>query len=225
MQSCSVEAEKELFPLSWLTQYGYCPRRCGLLALEQLWTESADTAAGRAQHERVHTARIERRNGQMNLYELPVFSRSLGVNGKCDCVEAVEALDGIALPYGAGRYRLYPVEYKHGVVRDEEEYHIQLCAQAMCLEEQFGCVISTGAIFYINAHRRDEITLTAALREKTRQTAEAVAEMLFNQQVPEPHYSAKCKKCSMREECQPKLKRSAASYCNTLWETAQEDVL
>lgn len=102
MQSCSVEAEKDLFPLSWLTQYGYCPRRCGLLALEQLWTESADTAAGRAQHERVHTARIERRNGQMNLYELPVFSRSLGVNGKCDCVEAVEALDGVALPYGAG---------------------------------------------------------------------------------------------------------------------------
>lgn len=57
MQSYSAESERELFPLSWLTQYGYCPRRCGLMALEQLWTESADTAAGRAQHERVHTAR------------------------------------------------------------------------------------------------------------------------------------------------------------------------
>ena len=140
MQSYSAESERELFPLSWLTQYGYCPRRCGLMALEQLWTESADTAAGRAQHERVHTARIERRSGQMNLYELPVFSRSLGVNGKCDCVEALETPDGVELPYGQGRYRLYPVEYKHGVVRDEEEYQIQLCAQAMCLEEQFGCI-------------------------------------------------------------------------------------
>ena len=99
MQSYSAESERELFPLSWLTQYGYCPRRCGLMALEQLWTESADTAAGRAQHERVHTARIERRSGQMNLYELPVFSRSLGVNGKCDCVEALETPDGVELPY------------------------------------------------------------------------------------------------------------------------------
>ena len=120
MQSYSAESERELFPLSWLTQYGYCPRRCGLMALEQLWTESADTAAGRAQHERVHTARIERRSGQMNLYELPVFSRSLGVNGKCDCVEALETPDGVELPYGQGRYRLYPVEYKHGVVRDPQ---------------------------------------------------------------------------------------------------------
>lgn len=124
------------------------PGDAALLALEQLWTESADTAAGRAQHERVHTARIERRNGQMNLYELPVFSRSLGVNGKCDCVEAVEALDGIALPYGAGCYRLYPVEYKHGVVRDEEEYHIQLCAQAMCLEERLLCHCDRGNFLY-----------------------------------------------------------------------------
>ena len=204
MQSYSAESERELFPLSWLTQYGYCPRRCGLMALEQLWTESADTAAGRAQHERVHTARIERRSGQMNLYELPVFSRSLGVNGKCDCVEALETPDG--------------------VVRDEEEYQIQLCAQAMCLEEQFGCIIPAGAIFYINAHRRDEVALTESLREKTRQTAEAVAELLLCQEVPAPHYSAKCKKCSMREDCQPKLKRSAANYCRDLWETAREDV-
>ena len=189
MQSYSAESERELFPLSWLTQYGYCPRRCGLMALEQLWTESADTAAGRAQHERVHTARIERRSGQMNLYELPVFSRSLGVNGKCDCVEALETPDGVELPYGQGRYRLYPVEYKHGVV-----------------------------------HRRDEVALTESLREKTRQTAEAVAELLLCQEVPAPHYSAKCKKCSMREDCQPKLKRSAANYCRDLWETAREDV-
>ena len=224
MQSYSAESERELFPLSWLTQYGYCPRRCGLMALEQLWTESADTAAGRAQHERVHTARIERRSGQMNLYELPVFSRSLGVNGKCDCVEALETPDGVELPYGQGRYRLYPVEYKHGVVRDEEEYQIQLCAQAMCLEEQLGCIIPAGAIFYINAHRRDEVALTESLREKTRQTAEAVAELLLCQEVPAPHYSAKCKKCSMREDCQPKLKRSAANYCRDLWETAREDV-
>ena len=117
-----------------------------------------------------------------------------------------------------------PVEYKRGRPKEHDADRLQLCAQAMCLEEQFGCIIPAGAIFYINAHRRDEVALTESLREKTRQTAEAVAELLLCQEVPAPHYSAKCKKCSMREDCQPKLKRSAANYCRDLWETAREDV-
>lgn len=224
MPSCSTKPDGELFPLSWLSQYGYCPRRCGLLALDQAWNENADTAAGRAQHVRVHTGRIERRGSRLDLFELPVFSRQLGLNGKCDCVEATASEDGILFPYGEGRYTLYPVEYKHGVVRDEEEYHIQLCAQAMCLEEQFGGHIPAGAIFFINAHRRDEVILTPKLRDKTRNTAAAIVEMLASGQVPAPNYCAKCRKCSMQDICQPKLKRSAGRYCSSLWELAlQED--
>ena len=146
MQSYSAESERELFPLSWLTQYGYCPRRCGLMALEQLWTESADTAAGRAQHERVHTARIERRSGQMNLYELPVFSRSLGVNGKCDCVEALETPDGVELPYGQNRYRRcirWNISTAWSGTRKNTKFS---SAPRRCVEEQFDCIIPAGAI-------------------------------------------------------------------------------
>jgi len=220
MQSCSVEAEKELFPLSWLTQYGYCPRRCGLLALEQLWTESADTAAGRAQHERVHTARIERRNGQMNLYELPVFSRSLGVNGKCDCVEAVEALDGIALPYGAGCYRLYPVEYKHGVVRDEEEYHIQLCAQAMCLEEMFSTRIEEGAIFYGETRRREQVYFSSELREEVENMFSEMHEYYKKNYTPKVKKTKACQSCSLKNLCLPKLEKivSVKKYMSQIFE-------
>ena len=225
MPNRSAEPEREPFPLSWLSQYGYCPRRCGLLALDQTWEENEETASGRAQHERVHTARVERRGSRTDLYELAVFSRSLGVSGKCDCVEATAAPDGVPLPYGPDRYTLFPIEYKHGVVRDETEYHIQLCAQAICLEEQFDCHIPAGAIFFINAHRRDVVTLTPLLRELTQETAARVAQLLQDQTVPEAEYSAKCKKCSLRDYCRPKLKRSARSYCSSLWGLAlQEDM-
>lgn len=219
----SSSADSELFPLSWLSQYGYCPRRCGLLSIDQMWMENAETAAGRSQHERVHTARTERRGDTLFLYELGVFSRSLGTNGKCDCVEAHEDPSGVPLPYGPGRYRLYPVEYKHGIVRQEEEYQLQLCAQAICLEEQFSCTIPKGALFYIDAHRRDEVELTPQLREKTVQTAAHIRTLLETQQIPTAVYSAKCKRCSMQELCRPKLRHSASAYCRALWQLMEGD--
>lgn len=218
-------ADSELLPLSWLSQYGYCPRRCALLALDRVWSENEFTAAGRAQHQRVHTARVERRGVNISLFEFPVFSRVLGVSGLCDCVEATQSPDGIHIPYGDGWYRLYPVEYKHGIVRDEMEYHMQLCAQAMCLEEQFGAAISTGAIFFIDAHRRDEIALTPELRKATANTAKAVSLLVGQQLLPQAEYSIKCRNCSMQEECAPKLKHSAVAYCQTLWDTVLEEDL
>ncbi len=158
------------------------------------------------------------------LYELGVFSRSLGVNGKCDCIEAHPDPDGVTIPWAVGTYRLYPIEYKHGVVRQEEEYHIQLCAQAMCLEELLGCSITAGAIFYIDSHRRNEVLLDKLLREKTLETAAAVRELLMTQRIPPAHYSAKCKKCSLFEDCRPKLKASAAKYCQELWARLEDEV-
>lgn len=216
-------AEQELFPLSWVAQFGYCPRRCALLGLEQLWAENAETASGSSQHARVHTARQERRGENLFLYETDVFSNVLGVSGKCDCIEAYADPDGVPLPYAQGTFRLYPIEYKHGVVREEEEYHIQLCAQAMCLEERFSCTIPEGAIFYINAHRRFPVALTAALREKTVEVAKSIRTMLQTQKLPQAQYSAKCKKCSMQEMCMPKLRHSAGEYCGELWRLMEEE--
>lgn len=212
--------DQELFPLSWLSQYGYCPRRCGLLALEQVWEENAETASGRVQHQRVHTARVEHKGNDIFLYELSVYSRTLGVSGKCDCIEANASPDGVVFPYGEGKYQLYPVEYKHGTVRQEEEYHIQLCAQAICLEEQFGCSIPKGAIFYINAHRRDEVALTDNLRQKTIETAKKIRELLSQETIPVEKYSAKCKRCSILPACQPRWKHSVKKYCQSLWDMA-----
>lgn len=204
-------------PLSYLSQYGYCPRRCGLIALDGLWCENQYTAEGRNAHSRVHTARVEKRGKQISLFEFPVFSRMLGLSGLCDCVELYESVDGIPLPFGAAKYVVYPVEYKHGVVRDEYEYHLQLCAQALCLEEMFGTEIPYGAIFFIDAHRRDEVTMDEKLRRDVKETSRAIREMLHSEQIPDAVYSVKCKKCSMAELCLPKTRKQAASYVKDLW--------
>jgi len=155
---------------------------------------------------------------------MPVFSRGLGVNGLCDCVEARPSPTGVPIPYGEGRYIFYPVEYKHGVVREEEEYHLQLCAQAICLEERFGVQIPAGAIFFIDAHRRDEVLLSAELREKTWETAREISDLIENQKMIPALYSAKCKKCSLRDACQPKIKRSSKPYRDSLWDEVVKEL-
>ena len=207
----------DLLPLSYLSQYGFCPRRAGLLLLDQVWAENADTAKGRAEHERVHTQRIEKRGDLVKLYEYPVFSQRLGLSGFCDCIEARKSKDGVLLSPGLeGKWNLYPIEYKHGVVRNEREYELQLCAQAMCLEEQYHASIPEGSLFYLDAHRRLEVPIDRALRRETENTAAELIRMLQNRKVPEPGLSAKCKKCSIQEICIPKAPRSASSYCRSL---------
>ena len=205
--------QNDRIPLSYLSQFTYCPRRAGLLLLERIWTENEYTASGRAEHERVHTARFEKRGQLVKLYEYAVFSERLQLSGKCDCIEATADGGGCALPFSTERYRLYPIEYKHGTVRRELEYEVQLCAQAMCLEEMYGCPIPEGALFYIDAHRREPVALTEVLRATVSETAKALQRMLQDQQIPAPQYSQKCRKCSLAEDCMPKMRRTAKSYC------------
>lgn len=213
----------EPIPLSRLSHAGYCLRRAALLTNEQIWAESADTAKGRAEHERVHTYRIEKRGSSARLYEFPVYSRKLGIAGKCDCIEAEEDPLGCRVPALDGSVRLYPVEYKHGKVRSEEEYEIQLCAQAMCLEEMFDTHISEGAIYYITSHRRYSVIFSENLRELVRKTIQDIEQFRYSFQIPPAQYSPKCKACSIREQCMPKVHRSAREYCSQLRREASEE--
>ena len=214
--------EEEYLPLSWLSQYAYCPRRAALLLNERQWAESADTAKGRDEHRRAHDRRVERRGEQLTLYEYDVYSERLRVLGKCDRLEAQRDEQGCRIPAADFPVRLYPVEYKHGAVRDEAEYHIQLCAQAMCLEEMYGTCISSGAIFFITAHRRAEVAFTPALRAKTEATASALRALRRSLSVPAAEYGRKCQRCSLKELCMPKTALSAKAYCQALAREAQE---
>ena len=216
--------DKEYLPLSWLSQVCYCPRRAGLLLNERLWAESADTAKGRAEHENVHTQRVERRGELIKLYEYTVFSDRLELNGKCDCIEAERDENGCHIPAADFPVRLYPIEYKHGSVRDEEEYKIQLCAQAICLEEMFGASIKVGALFFISSHKRLEVELDGALRKRTEELAQKLHDIRSTLSVPPAEYSAKCRRCSLVELCMPKVKSSAKSYLQRLYNEAEGNI-
>lgn len=212
----------ESVPLSYVSQYGYCPRRAGLMLLEQAWAENEFTASGRVQHGRVHEARVERRGDLLALLDYPVASETLGLSGKCDCVEATRDESGVPIPCEEGKFNLYPIEYKHGVVREEREYQLQLCAQAMCLEEMLGGRIERGTLFFTDAHRRSEVILDETLRAEVRATAIALQAMLINQHVPRASYGPRCKKCSLLELCNPKLPAGGIAYCASLTREMEE---
>ena len=213
----------EPIPLSRLSHAGFCLRRAALLTNEQIWAESADTAKGRAEHERVHTQRVERRGNSAKLYEFPVFSQTLGVAGKCDCIEAEADAQGCHIPALDFPVKLYPVEYKHGMLRSEREYEIQLCAQAMCLEEMFHAQIPEGAIYYITSHRRYPVPLTEELRELVKTTIRQIESFRRSFSIPPAEYGAKCRQCSLREYCLPDAQRSSADYCAQLRKEAMEE--
>jgi CRISPR-associated exonuclease Cas4 len=114
------------------------------------------------------------------------------------------------------------VEYKHGKMRTEEEYEIQLCAQAMCLEEMFHTTIPEGALYFITSHRRKPVALTQELRDRVRFTVERVEAFRRSFSVPAAEYGPKCKRCSILEICMPKLRTSAEDYCRALAQNAQK---
>lgn len=212
----------EAIPLSRLAHAGYCLRRAALLTNEQLWQENADTAKGREAHKRVHTNRIERRGEYLQLFEYDVFSKELNIAGKCDCIEAERDESGCVIPVAEFPVRLYPVEYKSGKIRDEEEYELQLCAQAMCLEEMYQTNIPEGAIFYISSHRRKNVVFTEELRNQVRETIRRLEDIRRNYRIPPARSDSKCKRCSLREQCLPDVGQSAAKYCDKLAKEAME---
>lgn len=196
-------AESDLFPLSALQHYLFCPRQCGLIHVEQIWVENRLTAEGRILHERVDAGGVEKRNDVKRVFGLPIRSLRLGISGKADVVEFHRQADGLWHPY--------PVEHKRGRRKKENWDRIQLCAQAICLEEMLNLPVPEGALFYGREQRREVVAIEDSLRRETETVAQAVHEMLASSQTPAPVYSAKCDNCSMIDVCLPKT----LSVCRT----------
>ncbi len=177
--------------LSALQHWSYCPRQCGLIHLEQAFDENVYTMRGNAAHERVDEPGYETFEGVRAERALPVWSDRLGLIGKCDVVEFHP--DG----------RIYPVEYKHGKKREKSHDDIQLAAQAMCLEEMTGKIVTHGAIYHHGSRRRREVAITQDLREMVNVTVNAIRAMLDSGKLPPPANDARCRECSLKEICQP----------------------
>ena len=208
--------DEDRIPLSMISQYGYCPRRAALIMNHRLWQDNEYTAEGSIGHEKAHTAASEKRGDFIKLYDFAVWSDRLELFGKCDCIEAERRQNGALLPGRKGFYRLFPIEYKHGKVREEREYMQQLCAQAMCLEEMYGTDVEEGALFFMGDHRRMSVAFTDELRRETEKAAKALAKIQGEGLLPPPVIGPKCRKCSLYDQCMPKLESKAAEYIGQL---------
>ena len=206
------DAEMELIPVSALNQYVYCPRRCALIHIEQLWDENLFTAEGRIMHEKVDTANRESRGNVRIEYGMPMRSLRLGLIGKADVVEFHKHGD---------KWVPFPVEYKRGKPKPDNCDKVQLCAQAICLEEMMSVEIPAGALFYGETRHRHDVEFSATLRRETEDVAKGVRELIASGMTPPSVYSAKCKKCSLVELCIPQVNKKASKYL--LWVIEEND--
>jgi CRISPR-associated exonuclease Cas4 len=214
--------EDDLIPLSYLSQYYYCERRAALMMLEEQWADNVHTAEGTVLHEHVHSNRSDSRRDTVILRGLQIRSLELGITGKADCIELHRCEGGARLSCMEGEWLICPVEYKHGRRRQELEYEVQLCAQAMCLEEMLGCDIPYGQLYYWAERRRVTVELDENRRRFVREGARALFEMLRTQVTPPARVGAKCRECSLREACLGgAASRSVRNYLSMLRSHAQ----
>ena len=203
--AASEVPEDELVPLSALQHMLYCPRQCALIHVEQQWAENRLTAEGRVMHGRAHGGGHEARSGVRIARSVTLRSLRLGVAGVADVVEI--RADG----------SLYPVEYKRGRPKAHRADEVQLCAQAMCLEEMLGVRVPEGALFYGRNRRRHVVKLDIDLRALTERIAAATRRLLGGGRPPIPEYEArKCDACSLQDLCQPRQPRGAGTVAQWL---------
>jgi CRISPR-associated exonuclease Cas4 len=211
-------SEDDLLPLSALQHLLFCERQCALIHVERLWVENRYTAEGRIMHERVHTAHPEWRGKVRIEFGVPLRSLTLGLVGQADVVEYHKFDDSHG---GFCKLRPYPVEYKRGRTKKENWDRVQLCAQAICLEEMIGVDVPRGALFYGKMRRRQDVLFDAGLREKTADTAKRLHALIDCQRTPAPEYAGKCERCSFLGVCLPKVLdkgKSAVDYLQTIIE-------
>ena len=187
--------EDNLVMLSALQHMIFCERQCALIHIEQLWSENTFTAEGRIMHEKVDTAKHEKRRDVRVEYGVPLRSLRIGLIGKADVVEFYRQ---------GNNWHPFPVEYKRGKPKKDNCDKVQLCAQAICLEEMLSCRITRGALFYGTTRRRQDVAFDTALRTETEDIAKKVHELIISGMTPKPEYSKKCKSCSLLQLCMPK---------------------
>lgn len=216
--------DAEYLMISGLEHFTFCRRQWALIHVEQLWQENALTLSGQYLHERVHDAGFTELRGSTLLSRaMPVRSETMRVTGQCDLVELHRSPEGVPICGREGRWQIYPVEYKHGKPSECGSEQMQLCAQAMCLEEMFVTEISEGAIYYGAMHHRQKVMLTEELRRRVRESFAEMHRLFERGYTPKVKMTSACKSCSLAELCQPVLSKrmSASEYVRRALETEE----
>lgn len=207
--------EADLLPISALQHLVFCERQCALIHVERLWSENQWTAEGQVLHKKAHEGIPETRDGERITRGLPLRSLELGVSGVADIVlwkpppnfrpakrtlrESILAASRDEL----AEFSIIPVEYKRGKPKKNDCDRVQVCAQAMCLEEMLEVPVSVGQIFYGTKRRRVDVVFDGRLRDLTREVAQKFHEMMATGITPRAAYEKKCDSCSLLELCLP----------------------
>lgn len=213
--------EEEFLQLSGLQHFVFCRRQWALIHIENQWRENLRTVEGALFHTRAHDEQQRERRGDILILRgLAVASAALGISGQCDVVEFHRDSNGVSLYGEEGCWKPFPVEYKRGAPKSHLADELQLCAQAICLEEMLCCSISEGALFYGETRRRVSVSFTAELREKVCTSLEEMHQLLRRGYTPKVKPSKSCNACSLKELCLPALlrKQSVEEYLQQVME-------
>ena len=208
-------AEDDFLLISGFQHFRFCRRQWALIHIEDQWAENVRTVEGEALHRKAHDASARERRGDLLITrDMRVFSPRLGITGACDVVEFRRDPAGVPLHGEEGLYLPFPVEYKRGSAREDGANELQLCAQAMCLEEMLACEIPSGALFYGETRRRQDVLFTPELRSEVESCVSQMRELWQRGHTPRVKPTKACNACSMKELCLPKMlrQRGAAAY-------------
>lgn len=204
-------SDDQLLPLSGIQHFAFCRRQWALIHLEQQWQENLLTFGGRELHERADDPfLIESRRDVLVTRSQPLVSRSLGFYGVADVVEFWRDQSGISISSYPGLWRPRPVEYKYGKAKSDDRDMVQLCAQAMCLEEMLGIHIAEGDLFYGRTRRRQSVRFDDGLRKRVEELSDQMHRLFEEGVTPLPEYSRACRSCSLVELCLPEMKGSVS---------------
>lgn len=183
--------------LNSLQHYLFCPRQFALIDLECIWEDNVLTAEGQVMHQKVNSGENETRGTLKTVRSLHLGSEKYGLYGIADVVEYRNE---------AGEQSIVPVEYKRGRPKEHRADEVQLCAQALCLEEMHHCRVPKGALFYGKTRRRTNVEFDEELRNLTISVIEGCRKILETKRTPKPIFrTSKCRNCSLREHCHPKV--------------------
>ena len=213
--------EEDWLQLSGLQHFAFCRRQWALIHIENQWAENFRTVDGHLMHERVHDQEFrESRGDRLTVRGLAIRSAQLGISGQCDAVELQRDPDGISLRDREGLWQPYPVEYKRGKPKEDNADELQLCAQAMCLEEMLCCTVPEGALYYGEPRRRTVVLFTPELRQQVRDSLTEMHQLYQRRYTPKVKPSKACNACSLKDLCLPKLmsRKKVADYLSAAME-------
>ena len=197
--------------LSGIQHFTFCRRQWALIHIEQLWEDNARTVDGNILHKHVHDAEYTSKRGNvLTVRALKIHSPRLGLSGECDAVEFYQSKNGIELKSYSGNWIPYPVEYKKGKPKEHDADKLQLCAEAMCLEEMLCCHIEKGALYYGEPHHRQEVVFSQELRDKVCETVKEMHDLYRRGYTPKVKMTKSCNACSLKDLCMPKLMKKAS---------------